>query len=275
MLPPMAISSAVATMTAQNYGAGLIKRMNKCLASGIWDCSCFRCVGLRVFAILPETLTAFFTKDAAVVAMAADYLRGYSNWMLNQEPEFFYSRNLKIGNSIDNTIVSNIEYQQEDESHYTAKVRFTSNTQEAFGNTAIRYRYIENGKIKDKGKRKTDENGLISISLPDLKTIATRYIEVEFDDPQYTYKKTFYLPSFTKDFDVKFFPEGGALLTVAHQNIAFKAQGSDGFSTEIEGFLFDANGDTLTAFRSEHDGMGVFTLNPTVGKLLLCDCQIQ
>ena len=76
------------------------------------------------------------------------YLRGYSNWMLNQEPEFFYSRNLKIGNSIDNTIVSNIEYQQEDESHYTAKVRFTSNTQEAFGNTAIRYRYIENGKTR-------------------------------------------------------------------------------------------------------------------------------
>ncbi len=68
-----------------------------------------------------------------------------------------------------------------------------------------------------------------------------------------------------KDFDVKFFPEGGALLTVAHQNIAFKAQGSDGFSTEIEGFLFDANGDTLTVFRSEHDGMGVFTLNPTIG----------
>ncbi len=74
--------------------------------------------------------------------------------MLNQEPEFFYSRNLKIGNSIDNTIVSNIEYQQEDESHYTAKVRFTSNVQEAFGNTAIRYHYFENGKIKDKGKKK-------------------------------------------------------------------------------------------------------------------------
>lgn len=29
------------------------------------------------------------------------YLRGYSNWMLNEGPEFFYSRNLKIGNSID------------------------------------------------------------------------------------------------------------------------------------------------------------------------------
>ena len=35
MLPPMAISSAVAAMTAQNYGAGLIRRMNLCLRSGI------------------------------------------------------------------------------------------------------------------------------------------------------------------------------------------------------------------------------------------------
>ncbi|WP_175630190.1 TonB-dependent receptor plug domain-containing protein [Bacteroides acidifaciens] len=193
------------------------------------------------------------------------YLRAYSNWMLNQEPEFFYSHNLKIGNSIDNTIVSNIEYQKEDETHYTAKVKFASNTQEAFKNTTVHYRYIENGKIKDKGKRKTDESGLISISLPDLKPTATRHIEVEFDDPQYIYKKTFYLPSFNKDFNVQFFPEGGALLAVAHQNIAFKAQGTDGFSKEIEGFLFDAKGDTLTAFRSEHDGMGVFTLNPTSG----------
>lgn len=190
------------------------------------------------------------------------YLRGYSNWMLNEEPEFLYSRNLKIGNSIDNTIVSTIEYQQEDDTHYTAKVKFTSNTQEAFENTNIRYRYIENGKVKDKGKRKTDGNGLISISLPDLKTSAKRSIEVELDDPQYIYKRTFYLPSFSKDFDVTFFPEGGALLAIDHQNIAFKAQGADGFSKDIEGFLFNEQGDTLSTFRSEHNGLGVFTLNP-------------
>ena len=54
------------------------------------------------------------------------YLRGYSNWMLNEDPDFFFSRNIKIGNSIDNTIVSSIEYQQEDDTHYTAKIKFTS-----------------------------------------------------------------------------------------------------------------------------------------------------
>lgn len=190
------------------------------------------------------------------------YLRGYTNWMLNDDPDFFYSRNIKIGNSIDNTIVSNIEYQQEDDTHYTAKIKFTSNVQAVFENTTIKYLYLENGKIKNKGKKKTDENGWISISLPDLKSPATRRIEVEFDDPQYIYKRTFYLPVFTNDFDVKFFPEGGALLSIPHQNVAFKAQGADGFSKDIEGFLFNSKGDTLTNFRSEHNGMGVFTMNP-------------
>ena len=67
---------------------------------------------------------------------------------------------------------------------------------------------------------------------------------------------------FTNDFDVKFFPEGGALINIPHQNVAFKAQGADGFSKEIEGFLFNSKGDTLTNFRSEHNGMGIFTMNP-------------
>lgn len=67
---------------------------------------------------------------------------------------------------------------------------------------------------------------------------------------------------FTNDFDVKFFPEGGALLSIPHQNVAFKAQGADGFSKEVEGFLFNSKGDTFTNFRSEHNGMGIFTMNP-------------
>ena len=190
------------------------------------------------------------------------YLRGYSNWMLNEDPDFFFSRNIKIGNSIDNTIVSSIEYQQEDDTHYTAKIKFTSNVQAVFENTTIKYLYLENGKIKNKGKKKTDENGWISISLPDLKSPVARRIEVEFDDPQYIYKRTFHLPVFTNDFDVKFFPEGGALLSIPHQNVAFKAQGADGFYKEVEGFLFNSKGDTLTNFRSEHNGMGIFTMNP-------------
>ena len=78
MLPPITISSAVATMTAQNYGAKLIQRMNKCFLSGIGFALVFGLSACLYSQFLPETLTAFFTKDPAVVAMAAEYLRGYS-----------------------------------------------------------------------------------------------------------------------------------------------------------------------------------------------------
>lgn len=78
MLPPMAISSAVATMTAQNYGAGLLLRMKRCLYSGIGMALIFG-VSVCVYSqFLPDTLTGIFTKDPAVIAMASEYLRGYS-----------------------------------------------------------------------------------------------------------------------------------------------------------------------------------------------------
>ena len=78
MLPPMAISSAVATMTAQNDGAGLIRRLNQCLLSGIGLALIFGVTVCLYSQFLPETLTAFFSKDPAVISMAAEYLKGYS-----------------------------------------------------------------------------------------------------------------------------------------------------------------------------------------------------
>lgn len=106
------------------------------------------------------------------------YLRAYTNWMQNADPEFHYSRNLKIGNSLISPTGA------------------------------------------DKHKPDPDRH----------------------------------------DFDLTFFPEGGALLSVPYQHIAFKAIGTDGFSKDIEGVLIDSTGDTLNFFRSEHKGMGTIIM---------------
>ena len=72
------LSNGLSSFVAQNYGAGLIQRMNKCLLSGIGFALIFGLSVCLYSQFLPETLTAFFTKDPAVVTMAAEYLRGYS-----------------------------------------------------------------------------------------------------------------------------------------------------------------------------------------------------
>ena len=193
------------------------------------------------------------------------YLRGYTNWMLNAEPDFLFSRNLRIGNSIDRTIVADIEYQPLEGGDYQAKIKFSNNGNNPYDNIFVKYQYYEDGKPKDKGRKRTDEFGHIYISLRHPKPTGKRRIELEFDDSKYTFQKTFYLPALSKDYDVTFFPEGGALTAVSHQNIAFKAQGTDGFSKNIHGFLFNAAKDTIASLNTLHDGMGVFILSPIYG----------
>ena len=78
MLPPTAMASAVATMTAQNYGAGETGRMMRCLKAGIAMALVFGVAVCAYSQVAPETLTAIFTTDSAVISMGADYLRGYS-----------------------------------------------------------------------------------------------------------------------------------------------------------------------------------------------------
>ena len=121
------------------------------------------------------------------------YLRAYTNLMQNTEPDFHYSRNLTIGNSLIDTDIPS-----------EPKVKDK----------------VEKDKQKKRQKSEEDRN----------------------------------------DFTLTFFPEGGALLAVTTQCVAFKAIGSDGFSKEIEGALIDSKGDTLKTFRSEHKGMGTITL---------------
>lgn len=78
MLPPVAISSAVAAMTAQNFGAGLTERMNRCLKAGIGMALVFGVSMCLYSQFLPDTLLRIFTSDPAVITMGAGYLRGYS-----------------------------------------------------------------------------------------------------------------------------------------------------------------------------------------------------
>lgn len=194
------------------------------------------------------------------------YIRAYSNWMVNADPEYMYMRDVKIGNSIDVSILSSIEYQKTDDG-YLAKIRFFNNTNGVFSKIKIKYTVIDKGLKKPiNGSSVTNEEGYIYISLPDFKTPdIQRRIEVEFIDKQYTYSKTFYIPDFFKDFHVDFLPEGGELLNTTNQIVAFKALGSNGLSKEINGVILNQNGDTISIFESEHKGMGAVSISPQAG----------
>ncbi|MFI3306383.1 MAG: TonB-dependent receptor plug domain-containing protein [Rikenellaceae bacterium] len=63
-----------------------------------------------------------------------------------------------------------------------------------------------------------------------------------------------------QQFDLQFMPEGGALLAGGSQIVALKAIADDGLSVEVEGEIHGAEGDIITTFASQHNGMGITTL---------------
>lgn len=63
-----------------------------------------------------------------------------------------------------------------------------------------------------------------------------------------------------RDFGLTFFPEGGTLLQGVSQQLAYKAEGSDGYPVDIDGVVKDSRGNVLTELHSFHDGMGSITL---------------
>ncbi|MFV0401419.1 MAG: MATE family efflux transporter [Oscillospiraceae bacterium] len=78
MLIPSSFASAVATMTAQNMGAGKPERARQSMNRGILFSLIFSVIFCVYVQLFPETLTRLFSNDSAVIASAADYLRSYS-----------------------------------------------------------------------------------------------------------------------------------------------------------------------------------------------------
>jgi hypothetical protein len=65
--------------------------------------------------------------------------------------------------------------------------------------------------------------------------------------------------------DLSFYPEGGSLVDSVASIVAFKAVNVIGEGYDVSGEVFTSKGEIITAFRSSHKGMGIFSFTPTAG----------
>ncbi len=65
--------------------------------------------------------------------------------------------------------------------------------------------------------------------------------------------------------DIRFFPEGGNLVSGIHSRIACKVQGGDGKGLAFTGKIIDENNQTVAGFQSLRFGMGSFEFTPAAG----------
>jgi hypothetical protein len=193
---------------------------------------------------------------------AGDYhLRAYSWWMQNAGPDYFFQKNIRVGNAIDKLIQSTIHYSQNGDKQLTADINFSSSDKISFNKRIVNYKVYEGRKLLRSHSSSLDAQGHLRIGFDFSQNSKEQYsIQLAFDDATYNYQNTFYLPKGNTSFDCQFFPEGGNLLSNGMRTIAFKAIGQNGLSVNVNGTVFNQRGDSIQSFSTKHDGMGSFSL---------------
>ncbi|MEI8271124.1 MAG: TonB-dependent receptor plug domain-containing protein [Paludibacter sp.] len=186
-------------------------------------------------------------------------LRAYTYWMQNAGNDFFYSKNILIGNSIDDRVSTKIEYGAAVDGQIPVKLTFTDAIQNPISGKKVEI--VENWVSATKKKKvlTTAIDGIISWKIKINEADSSKkYMEVSMKDEKYT--TNIFLPEFSNDFDVQFFPESGVLLNNSLQTLAFKAIGKDGLSVDITGKIFTDKNEEICDFSTLHKGMGKFSI---------------
>ncbi|MDD4967870.1 MAG: TonB-dependent receptor plug domain-containing protein [Paludibacter sp.] len=186
-------------------------------------------------------------------------LRAYTYWMQNTPDAFFFSKNILIGNGIDDRITSKITYGTPLNGLIPATLTFIDASKNPVAGKKVEIVQNWSSALKKKLNILTNKEGQISWQLSvGPNDISKKSIEVNVVDEKY--KNNFFLPEFSKDYDVQFFPESGVLLNNDLQSIAFKAIGKDGLSVDVSGKVFNNKNEELVEFTTLHKGMGKFSI---------------
>lgn len=188
-------------------------------------------------------------------------LRAYTSWMQNTGTDFFFSKHLYIGNSIDDRASTQISYGKE----VNGKIPVTINFFNASKKPLIGYTIkVAQNWIKTSKKTiqaTTSNEGKISFqAVIDSKDPSLKVLDISIDDPALKYRTKFFLPQSNNDFDVQFFPESGSLIANNLQTIAFKAIGTDGLSMNVTGKIYAKDSTEIADISTFHNGMGRFIM---------------
>ena len=190
-------------------------------------------------------------------------LRAYSRWMTNFDMGYFFTREVVIGNYIDDAIHTSVSYRTNDNGTVSAFVRFSDQYSLPIVSSQVRYRTVVDTRSKN-GVDRTDKNGTIEIKFRPSDN-PHDCIELNIRANSRELSRFVQMPSFKEDYDVQFCPEGGNFIGGIVQVVAFKAQASNGKSKAVSGKIYDNSGQIVADMNSEHEGMGRFVMRPQVG----------
>ena len=199
-------------------------------------------------------------------------IRAYTNYMRNAGEAYFFDKTFTVTNSISNNVFTNTAFtynSQNGQQHVNSVISYADLDGQPYAAAQVSYKVIFGSKTIAHGKGQTDDKGNLTVSFinsnPALLKSGRITTELKLANKKVAYKSVL-IKAASASVDVQFFPEGGNLVNLLQNKVAFKAVAADGLGTDVKGVIIDNQNNQVSTFSSSHLGMGTFNLLPESGK---------
>ncbi len=201
------------------------------------------------------------------------HVRAFTKWMLNRDADYFFSKNIYVGNALSKELITNVSFDgsvDDKGQKIKTKIIYKDANGKPLADKKVSWEVNADFNRVARGKETTDANGAINLDFSSNNKIALNSgvlsTSVDIGDKRIL-NKNFNLKTAITENDIQFFPEGGHLLNGVATKIGFKAISSNGFGVDAKGSLIDKVGKQVAEFKAQHLGMGSFTFTPKLGEV--------
>ena len=202
-------------------------------------------------------------------------IRAYTQWMINQGPEFFFEREFPIANARGEPVSLKADYGWKrvkggDSLYVTLSLVDVERRIAGFGD--VNYVLKSGNRIIERSDVRMGhplQNTLrFYLSEKDHDADKLLSLEVETTLGEDVLRDVILMGQKPFCADLQFFPEGGDLVAGIESRVAFKAVDQYGKGFDIsDAVLLDSDHQQVTSFSSRRLGMGAFRMKPAPGKI--------
>lgn len=200
------------------------------------------------------------------------YVRAYTLWMLNFDPDYFFSKNILIGEAIDKQLITNASLTNaaaDKAIKTTARIQFKDINKKPLANKTVNWRVFHNYDVFARGRGTTDANGYLTVVVTskagDPIKKGTLVADVSIADKELA-SASFNIRQNDNGIDFQLFPEGGELIVGIPNQIGFKAVKPNGLGADVKGSIVDEQNAEVATFSSSFAGIGSVFLSPEASK---------
>jgi len=194
-----------------------------------------------------------------------DYtLRAYTNWMRNFSEETFFYKSIRVADTNESGWLINSKISKNG-TKVNAQLQLTEIDKRPLKDSVLQAELTDSRRIFSKQNVQTDKNGLIDLNFSPQINAGKFDIILQNRDKTKKVQVPIILNR-PENADVQFLPEGGSLVAGLPAKIGFKAVGEDGRGVEISGNIVDHKDSVVASFKTLHNGMGSFYMQPQAGE---------